>query len=464
MAKILVVDHDVACRALAGKLLQRAGHTVLLAQDGISGLVQAQETAPDLMLVDLSLPELNGFEVLNRVRASKTTAGIRMVALLTQAMEEHVARVQAAGFDGYMTKPLSVATFLPEIGTYLPVHTRRAATLVAAEVPAERNRTGDALSTDQPGTVLAVDDVAVNVIFLTKLLRSLGHRVLTAASGQEAVSIMAQEVPDLVLTDVMMPGMDGFELCRWVKNNPETRFVPVVLVTALSGVEDRISGIESGADDFLTKPVNREELLARTRSLLRMKRAIDELEDTENVIRALANAVEAKDMYTEQHTERVALYSVAIGQRMGLSAEDLKILRRAAFLHDVGKVAISETILRKPGPLSDAEMAIMREHPAMGERICQPLRSAAPLLSAIRHHHEFFDGRGYPDGLQGEQIPMFARILAVADSFDAMTSDRPYRQGMSWGQAIGILRTGSGSQWDPSVVDIFLSWVGSAVR
>jgi len=286
------------------------------------------------------------------------------------------------------------------------------------------------------GSVLVVDDNEALRALMAEFLRVHGFQVITAADGETALFELTRQQPDLVLLDVQMPGLDGFETCRRIKANPETRLIPVVLVTGLSATEDRVRGLEAGADDFLTKPVDRSELVARVRSLLLLKSFVNELERAESVLFALARSIEGKDPYTKGHCERLAENSARLGERIGLSTEEITTLRRAGVVHDIGKVAVPDAILLKPGPLTPEERAIMQQHPVVGESICAPLKSFRSVLPIIRHHHEKFDGSGYPDGLKGEQIPLTARILSIIDVYDALTTERPYKRALPTAEAL----------------------------
>jgi putative two-component system response regulator len=280
-------------------------------------------------------------------------------------------------------------------------------------------------------SVLVADDNEANLELFAGILTAAGYRVVCARTGEQALSSVRNESIDAILLDVVMPGLSGFAVCQKLKLNPETCLIPVVLATGLTNTEDRIHGIMCGADDFLSKPVNKHELLARVHSLVRMKGFTDELENAESVLFSLARSIEAKDTYTEGHCERLSEYAAALANRLRLPDELCVALRRAGIVHDIGKVAVPDRILLKAGPLTDDEWKIMKEHPVVGERICLPLKSFRLVLPIIRHHHEKLDGTGYPDGLRGNQIPLTAKILQVTDVYDALTTDRSYRKAMS---------------------------------
>jgi len=306
------------------------------------------------------------------------------------------------------------------------------------------------------GIILVADDNEASRELVSAMLSAEGYQVLCASSGQQALTRVDGDSIDLALLDVVMPHPTGFEVCQAMKSKPETRLIPVILLTSLNSDADRIHGIMCGADDFLNKPVHKQELLARVHSLLRLKRFTDELDNAEAVLFSLALTIEAKDPYTEGHCDRLSKYSVALGEKLGLS-EDLRIaLRRGGLIHDIGKLAVPEHILLKPGPLTPEERKIMEQHTVVGERICTPLRSFRHVLPIIRHHHEKQDGSGYPDGLKGAQVPLTARILQITDIYDALTTDRPYRKALPLEKALAIMQEEvKRGWWDGSILDEF---------
>jgi putative two-component system response regulator len=264
--------------------------------------------------------------------------------------------------------------------------------------------------------------------------------VQTACDGLSALRSLDHFSPDLILLDVQMPGLDGFEVCRLIKDHPATRLTPVVLITGLSDRESRIRGIEAGADDFIHKPFDAGELTARVRSLLRLKRYTDDLESAESVITSLALTVEARDAYTNGHCQRLADYATMLGGQLGLTEIEGQALRRGGYLHDLGKIGIPDSILLKPTALTPAEYEAMKQHTVIGDTLCGNLRSLALVRPIVRHHHERLDGSGYPDGLRGDEIPLLAQIISIVDAYDAITTNRPYRNARSGGEAIAELR------------------------
>jgi len=310
------------------------------------------------------------------------------------------------------------------------------------------------------GTILVADDQASNRELLEELLTAEGFKVASVSNGAAALEQLSVVPIDLVLLDVMMPQLTGFQACERIKANPDTYLIPVILITALSDKQDRLEGIRAGADDFLTRPVDRTELLARVRSLLKLKLRTDELERAESVLFTLARSIEGKDPYTHGHCERLAEYSACLGEHLKLSEDQVTALRRAGIVHDIGKIAIPDSIILKPSSLSAEEWKLMREHPVVGERICAPLKSFRSVLPIIRHHHEKFDGSGYPDGLAGEAIPITARVLQIVDVYDALTTERPYKKAFSITDALQTMKQEvEKGWWDSHIFDLFESLI-----
>jgi putative two-component system response regulator len=313
-----------------------------------------------------------------------------------------------------------------------------------------------AVHSARPKVLVADDTDTVRTLF-AHLLSSDGYRVITVCNGDEALAAAEEHRPDLFLLDVRMPGHDGLEVCRRLKSAPETRFAPVILITGLADATDRIQGIEAGADDFLTKPVNPHELRARVRALARLKQLIDELDSAEAAFMTLALTIEARDPSTNGHCERLAHYAVELGTALGLEAADLGALHRGGFLHDVGKIGVPDAVLLKAGPLTAEETAIMRRHPMIGDTLIAPLQSLRGVRPIIRHHHERLDGTGYPDRLRGDEVPLLARIVSIVDVYDALTTDRPYRAALSHAVAVRELEEGvRAGHYDPRCVQAFL--------
>lgn len=305
--------------------------------------------------------------------------------------------------------------------------------------------------------VLIVDDNPTNVELIKKQLHGNDYDFDAAYNGYDALEKTRTWSPDLILLDLMMPGMSGYDVCKSLKADKTYRFIPVIIITAMSELEDKLKAIDIGADDFLMKPFNKLELITRIRSLLRLKTLYDDLDSSENILFSLAQAIETKDQYTRGHSERVARYSRMLAKALSLSETDQEFIWRGGLLHDIGKIGISEVILHKPGPLNEEEMIHIRTHPQKGYEICSPLKSLSPSLTVIKNHHERFDGCGHPDGLECDKIPLMARIASIADSFDAMTTDRPYRKAMKIEEALKIFDREIGNgQWDPQLVTEFI--------
>ncbi len=311
------------------------------------------------------------------------------------------------------------------------------------------------------GTVLIVDDQPQSLEAMRDALLPLGFEVWQALEGVSGLLLARERQPDVILLDVMMPGIDGFEVCRRLKADEETRLLPVVFLTGLDSRNARLRGLEAGATDFLTKPFDLVELEVRVRNLVSFRRLTQDLDDAEKMLFAVARAVEARDEGTGEHCDRLSQLGARLGQHLGLDPEAIKTLRRAGYLHDIGKIGIPDAVLLKPGKLDEAEWLVMRSHVEIGVQICAPLRTLRPVLPVIRHHHEHRDGSGYPDGLSGDDIPLLARVFQVVDVFDALTNDRPYRKALSAEDALTVQREETArGWWDREVLESFAVMIG----
>ncbi|NOZ77937.1 MAG: response regulator [Acidobacteria bacterium] len=313
------------------------------------------------------------------------------------------------------------------------------------------------------GSVLAVDDDPDALEALATALGELGYDVWQSLDGLTALTLAAERQPDVILLDVHMPGINGYEVCRRLKSDERTQLIPVVFLTGESSRAGRLKGLEAGATDFLQKPCDLVELDVRVRNLVHFRKLTEDLDSAEHVVFSIAKVIEARDEGTGEHCDRLSRMASQLGRTLALAKEDIVALERGGYLHDIGKVGIPDAVLLKPGPLTAEEWEIMRRHVIIGVEICQPLRTLRSVLPIIRHHHEHWDGSGYPDGLKGEEIPLIARVFQVTDVFDALTSDRCYRKGLPIPEALALLHeeTVKKGWWDPAIVHVFGELVAS---
>ncbi|WP_034629870.1 HD domain-containing phosphohydrolase [Desulfotruncus alcoholivorax] len=303
--------------------------------------------------------------------------------------------------------------------------------------------------------IMVVEDNPKAAKLTEAFLSAEGYQVELCVDAASAQAAIYREPPDVILLDVMLPGMDGLQFCRRLKSDHRTRSIPILLLTALDDIKDKVAGLDAGAEDYLCKPFDHMELLARVRLLLRTKKMRDEMETVENIFIFLARIIDARDTYTRGHSERVAEVTARIALKMGLDKGSIANITKGAIVHDIGKVGLPSELIRKTGLLTQEEYCIVQQHPLVGEKIMASLSTARHLLVFIRSHHERLDGSGYPDGLKAEEIPLGVRILSVADVFDALTSDRPYRNALSIDQAIRVLwEEVQKGWWDGEVVDV----------
>ncbi|MCZ7583813.1 MAG: two-component system response regulator [Deltaproteobacteria bacterium] len=331
--------------------------------------------------------------------------------------------------------------------------------------------------------ILVIDDEAQNRRVLEAILVSQGYEVIAAERGEEGLEAARGTDPDIVLLDIMMPGLDGYDVLAALKEDDRTRHVPVVMVTALTQVEDRVRALDAGADDFMSKPVDKTEVRARIRSLLKVKAYNDHLRDYQKKLKAevtertnevrlafrkleqasletivrLSRAAEYRDDDTGVHILRMSEYAAAVARHLGMSEEESRVILHAAPMHDIGKIGIPDMILLKPGKLTAEEWDVMRRHPVIGKQILEgsdfEIIQCGEIIAWT--HHEKWDGSGYPRGLAGKEIPLVGRVAAIADVFDALTSKRPYKEPFPVERAHQIIREGRGTHFDPDVVDAF---------
>ena len=325
--------------------------------------------------------------------------------------------------------------------------------------PASYQGMGDVLPRRRAPRILVVDDQASIAGLMSQLLTMRGYDVVTAPDAIQAEAEVHRQTPDLILSDVMMPGKSGYDFCRTMKENPATRLIPFVLITGLSDTSDKVRGIEAGADDFLNKPVLAEELIARVKSLLRLKEFTDELETADSVLCTLGLIVEGRDPYTEGHCERLSVHAADLGRHLGMDEDSIIALKRGGYLHDLGKIAVPDEILKKGSAgLTPEEWEVMKLHPITGENICRPLHSLRLVLPIIRHHHEHSDGSGYPDGLIASEIPVLPRVLQVVDVYDALRTARSYKPALSHDEAAQTMREEAArGLWDADLVAEYFS-------
>ena len=318
----------------------------------------------------------------------------------------------------------------------------------------------DVAGSVRPPTVLVVDDDEAIRLLFGRWLAAQGYSVVGVGDGSSALDAVREQSPDVVLLDIAMPGLNGVEVCKRIKSEQATRLTPVILVSAVDGVEDRIAGLAAGADDFLSKPPDANELLTRVGAVVKVKRYTDDLDSAASIVTTLATMIEARDGHSEGHCYRMANYAAALGRRLSLDADALQALKRGGMLHDIGMLAIPESVILKSGPLDPGELEMVRTHTTVGDSLCANLRSLQAVRPIVRHHHERRDGSGYPDRLHGNEIPLLAQIISIVDVYDAVTTRRAYQQSRSGDEAIGILRSEVERGWrDHDLVEEFVTLI-----
>ncbi len=503
--RVLIVDDNATVCRLMADLVGRWGVEPQATTRPSDALQRLRTGRPyDAVLIDRHLPAVDGQSLPGAIRQLPNARSVPLILLTTVSGESPRDAGTAAGgraqIAAYLHKPVKPARLkrvllqvlgdgggkvaaapAPEAGerpepvdpTAGPEGGARPERAAPRQVRASADRPTDGRAEPRrPGSrelegvvVLVADDGPEIRRTLRRLMGGRGAQVTGVGDGERALDEVRRLHPDVVILDAVMPKLDGFQVCRTLKEDPDTRLTPVVMVTGLHAADDRVRGIEAGADDVLVKPFNSSELLARVQMLAQVKRFTDTLERVDTVLVALARCIEGRDPHTHGHCERLSDYASNLGRILGLGGEEIDALRLAGIVHDIGKVAVPDAILLKPGRLTEAEWAVMREHPVTGERICSKLTSLRRVLPIIRHHHEKMDGSGYPDGLTGLEIPVTARVLQIVDVYDALTTARSYKPAATPAWALRLMEAEvERGWWDPEIFEIFRTLVLSRQR
>jgi len=431
--KVLVVDDDVESLRLYGDMLRRAGYTAITANTGWEGIDLAVKERPGLILLDLRLPDITGLTVLETLRTALSTKSIPIIVVSAISKDDDVIKAMQMGAFDYVVKPI----------TYDDLIRRVELVFFSREGQGEGDQT----------PVLMVEDSAMDGSALSEQLTSWGYQVTWVRTGREGIEQAATGNFDVILLDGLLPDINGFEVVKEIRATERLGTTPVIMLTVLSGLVDKLKGFESGVDVFLNKPASWEELRVRMRSLTRLRGMTKQRFVLSEVVGVITNAIELTEATEPRHNQKVAGISVILGKRMGVQGHGLWVLEMSGSLHDVGKLVVRRDILSKPGKLDSSEWAEVQRHSEYGEKIIKPVHGFGEVADIVRHHHEKMDGSGYPDNLKGDQVSLFVRIVGAADSYEALTSDRPYRRSYTRDQALEILckETDEG-RWDPKVI------------
>ena len=451
MAKILLVDDNEISLMMTEMVLSEMHYDVTTATSGEAAIERLQQYPYDLMLLDIVMEGMNGIEALARIREIPEIRNIRTIFLTSSSQITDMTEAIRLGALDFIRKPT-----LPE-------------TLLSA--------VQKALLVQKKDTILAVDDDEISQLAIGGMF-GIRYDVHSVFSGAEALEILEKEKPSLVLLDLHMPGMNGLEVLERIRDIEGCEDLPVVFLTADTAPETEAKIFAAGAMDFIAKPMVMQIAMHRIRRILEHKHLQDSLQDeverkirafqeskrriislSEQIIHALTSAIDAKDSYTKGHSSRVAGYARELARRLGKSASRRAEIYNVALLHDVGKIGILNSIINKPGKLTEEEYAIIKSHAMTGYEILKPISEMPELSVGARWHHERYDGKGYPDALAGKEIPEIARIICVADCYDAMSSDRVYRKALPQSIVREEFERNKGTQFDPDITEVLLQMI-----
>ncbi|MBO6230984.1 MAG: response regulator [Ruminiclostridium sp.] len=451
MKTILVIDDENMNRMSTKFILEKAGYNVVTAESGDEGIMLLSDIAADLVLLDVEMPDKNGIETLRELRRIPKLSNIRVCFLTASGSQDDLTEAVHLGAKGFIKKPCR-----PEE--------------LAAAVE-------EAFAKNDDRLMLVIDDETMNQMLLKRIFGREYH-VAVEKSGEDGLAFLGKNIPDIILLDLKMQGIDGEETFQRIKQDERLANIPVIFLTADTdrSVEQRL--FKMGAMDFIRKPFDPDIVHERVRRIMELQRLQNLLQDeverktndlihsfnkiqrlSEQIILALSAAIDAKDAYTNGHSDRVAEYSREIAKRMGKNDTEVNDIYYAAMLHDVGKIGIPGEIINKPGRLTDEEFDIIKSHTVKGAKILESISEMPGLSVGARWHHERYDGKGYPNGLKGEDIPETARIICVADCYDAMSSNRSYRKALPQEIVRAEIEKGRGTQFDPAIADIMLKMI-----
>jgi putative two-component system response regulator len=455
--RILVVEDDPKSARLIKDILELRSYVVIEATNGLSAMRIINDHIPDLIFMDMNLPGMDGITLTRLIKTSSKTSNIPVIALTAAAMKGDRSRFIQAGCDDYLSKPFHVKDVLDVIKKYGKTEEQKAAV--------------------HPPIILVADDRPENIELISATLSPMGYTIVKAENGVQALEKIRTLHPDIALLNVFMPELNGIEVCKNIKSDEQYSSMPVIMITALNDADSKMKSLSVGADEFLTKPIDRYELIVRVGNLLNVKKHIDklnnkiiektkelqkaimELKDSNmTVVYRLSRAVEYIDSDTGDHNIRVSKYVMSIADAMGLTKQEVEEQSIASSLHDIGKIGVPSSILLKPSSLTPEEFEQVKKHPQIGSDILN--NSGSKLLDMAGQialtHHERMDGTGYPQGLKADGIPLAGRITAVADVFDSMTIKRPYRDAIPVDQTVEYIKSNAGTQFDPQITDAFM--------
>ncbi len=429
--RILVADDEPLLRRMYESYLSNEGYEVVCASDGEEAILRARALGPDLVITDVKMPRTDGYEVCRALKEDRDTRHVPVVIVSALGAELDVDRGFQAGANEYLTKPLDLEELRERIDSIFRGIETRGRETVLVTVPDGVERSA-----------------------LEYGLAQQGFEAVGASDGEEALVLARELSPSLAIVDAHLPGIDAGTFAARLRETPKGREVPLVLLVGKGARLGPGARKQVGAQASLTKPYTIDRVVAVIERILgeRRARSASELEMVLQMVASLANALEAKDAYTRGHSDKVARYSRLIAKKLGLGKEQVREVQLAAQLHDIGKIGIRDSVLLKPDKLDELEMKIMMAHPAIGADVMSPIARLRNVVPMVRHHHERWDGKGYPQKIGATEIPLGARIIAVADTFDSCTQNRPYRRAMTFERAFAILEECKGTQLDAEVV------------